>query len=173
MRREGRKRGPGPSHMLLGPDHAGNVVGIDPHKRTLTATVADARGGILGSAHFRVSGDGQSVISRALRPATFAPHSSGNLKPALGAAANEILRAISKLGMRQSQNDERLAHASDTLEGAGSQMRELIRLMARSRKVELEIISAQFGPMIGSSYLAEMRADLRDLEAMLRDARAS
>jgi hypothetical protein len=44
------------------PDHAGNVVGIDPHKRTLTATVADARGGILGSAHFRVSGEGHREL---------------------------------------------------------------------------------------------------------------
>ncbi len=44
------------------PDHAGNVVGIDPHKRTLTATVADARGGILASAHFRVSGGGHREL---------------------------------------------------------------------------------------------------------------
>jgi hypothetical protein len=52
-----KRRGPGPSHLLMTPDHAGNVVGVDPHKRTLTATVADARGGILASAHFRVSGE--------------------------------------------------------------------------------------------------------------------
>jgi hypothetical protein len=58
MRREAKQRGPGPSHVLMTPDHAGNVVGIDPHKRTLTATVVDARGGILAWAHFRVSGDG-------------------------------------------------------------------------------------------------------------------
>jgi Transposase len=56
------KRGPGPSHVLMTPDHAGNVVGIDPHKRTLTATVADARGGILASAHFRVSGEGHREL---------------------------------------------------------------------------------------------------------------
>jgi hypothetical protein len=56
--RRAKKRGPGPSHLLMTPDHAGNVVGIDPHKRTLTATVVDARGGILGSEHFRVSGEG-------------------------------------------------------------------------------------------------------------------
>jgi hypothetical protein len=62
MRREARKRGPGPSHVLLGLDHAGNVVGIDPHKRTLTATVADACGGILDSAYFRVSGDGHREL---------------------------------------------------------------------------------------------------------------
>ena len=57
-----KKRGPGPSHLLMTPDHAGNVVGIDPHKRTLTATVADARGGVFGSAHFRVSGEGHREL---------------------------------------------------------------------------------------------------------------
>ena len=56
------KRGPGPSHLLLTPDRAGNVVGIDPHKRTLTATVVDPRGGILASEHFRVSGDGHRAM---------------------------------------------------------------------------------------------------------------
>jgi transposase len=56
------RRGPGPSHLLMTPDHAGNVVGVDPHKRTLTATVADARGGILASAHFRVSGEGHREL---------------------------------------------------------------------------------------------------------------
>jgi transposase len=61
MRRTNR-RGPGPSHLLMTPDHAGNVVGVDPHKRTLTATVADARGGILASAHFRVSGEGHREL---------------------------------------------------------------------------------------------------------------
>ena len=62
MRREAKKRGPGPSHLLMTPDHAGNVVGVDPHKRTLTATVADPRGGILASAHFRVSGEGHREL---------------------------------------------------------------------------------------------------------------
>jgi hypothetical protein len=46
----------------LTPDHAGNVVGVDPHKRTLTATVADPRGGIVASEHFRVSGDGHRAL---------------------------------------------------------------------------------------------------------------
>ena len=60
--RTAKKRGPGPSHLLLTPDHAGNVVGIDPHKRTLTATVVDPRGGVLASEHFRVSGDGHREL---------------------------------------------------------------------------------------------------------------
>ena len=61
MRRT-QKRGPGPSHLLLTPDHAGNVVGIDPHKQTLTATVVDPRGGIVASEHFRVSGGGHRAL---------------------------------------------------------------------------------------------------------------
>jgi hypothetical protein len=43
----GKRRGPGPSSLLLTPGRAGNVVGVDPHKRTLTASVLDARGGLL------------------------------------------------------------------------------------------------------------------------------
>jgi len=57
-----KRRGPGPSHVLLTPDHAGNVVGIDPHKRTLTATIIDPRGGIVASEHFRVSGEGHREL---------------------------------------------------------------------------------------------------------------
>jgi len=56
------RRGPGPSHVLITPDHAGNVVGVDPHKRTVTATVVDPRGGIVASEHFRVSGDGHRAL---------------------------------------------------------------------------------------------------------------
>jgi transposase len=58
----GKRRGPGPSHLLLTPDHVGNVVGIDPHKRTLSAAVMDARGGLLASEHFRVSGEGHRAL---------------------------------------------------------------------------------------------------------------
>jgi hypothetical protein len=36
--------------MLVTADRAGNAVGIDPHKRTLTAIVIDARGGIVAGA---------------------------------------------------------------------------------------------------------------------------
>jgi hypothetical protein len=57
-----KRRGPGPSHLLMTPDHAGTVVGVDPHKRTLTVTVAETRGGILASAHFRVSGEGHREL---------------------------------------------------------------------------------------------------------------
>ena len=60
--KQGKQRGPGPSHLLLTPDHARNVVAVDPQKRTLTATVIDPRGGILAAEHFRVSGDGHRAL---------------------------------------------------------------------------------------------------------------
>lgn len=56
------RRGPGRSSMLIGEDRAGNAVGIDPHKRTLTAIVVDARGGIVAGEHFRISGDGHRAL---------------------------------------------------------------------------------------------------------------
>jgi len=39
-----------------------NVFGADPHKRTLTATVLDERGGVLGTSVFKVSGDGHRAM---------------------------------------------------------------------------------------------------------------
>lgn len=64
---------------------------------------------------------------------------------------------------------QRLAEATDTLEGAGSRMRELVRLLARSRKVELDVISPQFGALIEPGRLNQIEQDLRDFEAMLED----
>src|SRR5436305_926805 len=57
-----KRRGPGASHLLITPDHAGNVVGVDPHKQTLTATVVDPRGGVVASEHFKVSGGGHRAL---------------------------------------------------------------------------------------------------------------
>ena len=76
------RRGPGPSHLLLTPDHAGNVVGIDPHKRTLSATVADPRGGLVASEHFRVSGDGHRALEAWARQ--YAPVARRGIEGAAG-----------------------------------------------------------------------------------------
>jgi transposase len=43
-------------------DTAGNTVGIDPHKKTLSACIIDERGGVLDVAHFKVSGDGHRAL---------------------------------------------------------------------------------------------------------------
>jgi transposase len=43
-------------------DDRGNMFGADPHKRTVTACVLDERGATLGTATFRVSGDGHRAM---------------------------------------------------------------------------------------------------------------
>jgi transposase len=77
-----RRRGPGPSSVLIGPDHAGNVVGIDPHKRTLTAAVVDARGAMVAAAHFRVSGEGHRALEAWAR--SFGPIARWGIENATG-----------------------------------------------------------------------------------------
>jgi transposase len=41
---------------------AGNIVGVDPHRKTFTATVLDPRGGELAHAHFSNTGDGYTAV---------------------------------------------------------------------------------------------------------------
>ncbi len=47
---------------MKGADVRGNVVGVDPHRRTLSATVVDERGGIVAAGHYKVSGDGHRAL---------------------------------------------------------------------------------------------------------------
>jgi len=50
------------TRALVAVDEVGNVFGADPHKRTVTASVLDERGGVLGTETFRVSGDGHRAM---------------------------------------------------------------------------------------------------------------
>ncbi len=61
------KRGVARSSVLITEALAGNVVGSDPHKRTVTTTVLDGRGGVLGTAHHKVSGDGHRAMEAWVR----------------------------------------------------------------------------------------------------------
>lgn len=76
------RRGPGPSHLLITPDLAGNVVGIDPHKRTLSAVIVDARGGLVAGEHFRVSGEGHRALEAWAR--SFGPVACWGVENAAG-----------------------------------------------------------------------------------------
>jgi hypothetical protein len=103
--------------------------------------------------------------------ATFEPHHSGNLQSALGAAATKIEGQIERFGRRDVKQLGALSKAVSEFDDASSQMQLLVRLLARSRKVELDIISAQFGPLIESVKLNQMRQDLKDLESTLRSTK--
>lgn len=100
--------------------------------------------------------------------ATFEPHFSGNLQSALGAAATRVEEHITRLGVRDKERFKRLSEAAHGFDSAALQMQKLIELIARSRKVELDIISSQFGPLIAPDKLCQMNRDLSDLEATLR-----
>lgn len=99
--------------------------------------------------------------------ATYEPHSTGNLQSALGAAATRIEDQILKLGVRDAERLKGLSEATQGFDDAASQMEKLVELIARSRKVELDIISSQFGPLIAPDKLKQMNQDLVDLEETL------
>ncbi len=100
--------------------------------------------------------------------ATFEPHSSGNLQGALGAAATRVEEHVARLGLRDRERFKQLSEAAEGFDSAASQMQKLVELIARSRKVELDIISSQFGPLIDPDKLRQMNRDLSDLEETLR-----
>jgi len=99
--------------------------------------------------------------------ATFEPHASGNLQSALGAAATRVEEQIARLGVRDRERFKQFSEAAQGFDSAASQMHKLVELIARSRKVELDIISSQFGPRIAPDKLRQMNRDLLDLEATL------
>lgn len=102
-----------------------------------------------------------------ITPATFEPHHSGNLAAALGAPCTKIRNAVERMGSRRDKGLQNLEKAALSVELAGETMQALVRLLARSRKVELDIISKQFGPLIDREGLQQMRRDLADLERVL------
>jgi hypothetical protein len=106
-----------------------------------------------------------------ITPTTFEPHLSGNLEAALGASCTRMLNEIEKHGIRADRNLKGLAEAAESVEGTSTSMQKLITLLARSRKVELDIISAQFGPLIAPDKLKQMKADLHDLDNTLIESK--
>ena len=105
--------------------------------------------------------------------ATFEPHSTGNLEAALGAPCAKIRSAAERLGIRKDKESRNLEKATLSVEVAGATMQSLLRLLARSRKVELDIIATQFGAFIDPQRLQQMKQDLADLERTLGDGQTA
>lgn len=100
--------------------------------------------------------------------ATFERHASGNLQSALGAAATRVEDQILRFGVRDRERFKQLSEAAQGFDSAAAQMQKLVELIARSRKIELDIISSQFGPLIAPDKLQQMNRDLLDLDETLR-----
>ena len=66
-----------------GSRHAGgNVAGADPHRKTVSVTVLDERGGVLGTRHFKVSGGGHRAMWEWIQ--SFGPVSRFGIENATG-----------------------------------------------------------------------------------------
>ena len=99
--------------------------------------------------------------------APFAPHANGNMEAALGAPCTRILGSIRRLGFRVDRERQQLVRATETVEEAGVAVQTLLRLLVRSRKVELDITSQQFGRLMDPAQLAQIQQDLADLDEAL------
>jgi hypothetical protein len=99
--------------------------------------------------------------------ATFQIHSDGNLQASLGAACTLIKNEIERNGIRVDKRIDKLSNATDDFELTNEKVKKLIELIARSRKIELEIISNQFGGLMRPSDFALVKKDLEDLTNMI------
>jgi hypothetical protein len=95
--------------------------------------------------------------------ATFELYSDGNLQASLGACCAMIENEIEKNGIRENKRFDELANATKNVDITNEAFQHLIKLLARSRKVELDIIANQFGGLINTDNLKEIKKDLEDL----------
>jgi Predicted nucleotide-binding protein containing TIR-like domain len=91
-----------------------------------------------------------------------------NLIAAVGPATTVIRNTIKDLGPAIDKGFGELERATDQVVGISSLMERLIHLLARSRAVELKVISEQFGPLIRNDFLKQMLEDLDDLQKSTR-----
>ncbi|MCI0535420.1 MAG: nucleotide-binding protein [Verrucomicrobiales bacterium] len=94
-----------------------------------------------------------------------AGRTDGNLIAAVSPACTMIRQSIRDLGVSETKGLARLSTATTQMEGMSEQVTQVINLLARSRVLELEVISKQFDKVLPSDFLNKVRSDLRDLEA--------
>jgi hypothetical protein len=93
-----------------------------------------------------------------------------NLYAAVGPATTLIRNTIRDLGPLEDGGALQLERATNRVSDVSSTMERLIRLLARSRAVELRITAEQFGPFIRQDFLEQMLDDLQDLQDSTGDA---
>lgn len=95
-----------------------------------------------------------------------ASRSDRNLIAALSPACTMIRQSIRDLGVSETKGLGRLSTATTQVEGMSEQVTHVINLLARSRVLELEVISKQFDKVLPGGFLNKIRTDLKDLEAV-------
>ena len=93
-----------------------------------------------------------------------AARADGNLVAAVGAACNSIRNAIKTLGLSEARGLHRLHQATDQVEGLSDKVGDLVRLLARSRIIELDVIERRLGFLLPTEELERIKIDLKDLQ---------
>lgn len=95
-----------------------------------------------------------------------------NLIAAVSPACTPIRKAIRDLGAFEGKGARQLKKATEQVESVSESVVRLVRLLARSRAVELDLMNTQFGQMIDPRFLEKMRQDLKDLEGLTTEPTA-
>jgi microsomal dipeptidase-like Zn-dependent dipeptidase len=73
-----------------------------------------------------------------------------------------------KNGIRENKRFNQLADATKNVDKTNEKFQTLINLLARSRKVELDVMVSQFGALINTDNLEEIKRDLDDLTQIVQ-----
>ncbi|WP_130734276.1 TIR domain-containing protein [Flavobacterium sp. J27] len=98
---------------------------------------------------------------------TFQEHSDGNLQASLGACCTQIGNEIKRQGVRVNAELNKLSTATQDFELTNDKVKKLIELIARSRRIELEIISGQFGSFMKKEHSDLIKKDLDDISKLI------
>ena len=99
--------------------------------------------------------------------ATFHEHSDGNLEATLGACCTQIENEIMKQGSRVNAELSKLSNATQNFELTNDKVKRLIELLARSRRIELDIILGQFGSILKKEQFDSIKKDLDDISRFI------
>ena len=91
---------------------------------------------------------------------------------ALGPACFQIRQAIRELGISDTKRLHGIREAASQVEGLSDQVAHLVVLLARSRILELDVITKQFGPVLPAEFLRKLGQDLNDLERATESRRS-
>lgn len=83
---------------------------------------------------------------------------------ALGPPCFQIREAILELGVSDKKRLHGIHDAATQVTGLSDRIANLVVLLARSRVLELDVISKQFGPVLPTEFMEKLKQDLSDLE---------
>jgi Predicted nucleotide-binding protein containing TIR-like domain len=122
---------------------------------------------------FVVCSDAAMKLPSDLAGVTLAHYESRRIatepKAAVSPACFDIRQSVRSLGFTPARSGERLASAATAVESISERVTRLVHLLARSRVLELDVITKQFGPVLPRDFATKLLKDLRELEEATTD----